>query len=63
MQQFARIRVELRRSGNIIGDFDILTAATTMSYDLTLVTRNLRDYQRIPHLKLYKETYSGVLKD
>lgn len=56
MQQFARIRGELRRSGRIIGDFDILIAATTIQHDLTLVTRNMRDYERIPQLKLYKQT-------
>ena len=54
MQQFARIRGELRRNGKIIGDFDILIAATAIQHDLTLVTRNLKDYQRIPELKLYK---------
>src|SRR6266851_2976788 len=54
MQRFARIRGELRRTGNIIGDFDILIGATALQHKLTLVTRNLRDYTRIPHLDLYK---------
>jgi len=53
MQHFARIRGELRRTGKIIGDFDILIAATAIQHNLTLVTRNIKDYQRIPHLKLY----------
>jgi len=54
MQQFARIRGELRRTGKIIGDFDILIASTAIQHHLTLLTRNIRDYQRIPDLKLYQ---------
>ena len=54
MQQFARIRGELRRTGKIIGDFDILIAATSIQHNLTLVTRNIKDYQRIPDLKMYQ---------
>ena len=53
MRHFARIRGELRRTGKIIGDFDILIAATAIQHNLTLVTRNVKDYQRIPNLKLY----------
>src|SRR2546423_14731325 len=53
-QQFARIRGDLRRKGQIIGDFDILIASTAIHHHLTLVTRNIKDYQRIPNLKLYK---------
>jgi tRNA(fMet)-specific endonuclease VapC len=53
MRQFARIRGELRRTGKIIGDFDILIAATAIQHNLTLVTRNVRDYQRIPQITLY----------
>jgi len=54
IQRFAQIRGELRRKGQIIGDFDILIAATAIQHNLTLVTRNMKDYQRIPQLRLYK---------
>ncbi len=54
MQQFAHIRGELRRKGNIIGDFDIFIASTAIQHHLTLLTRNTRDYQRIPNLTIYK---------
>ena len=54
MQHFARIRGELRRTGKIIGDFDILIAATAIQHNLTLVTRNIKDYQRIPDLNMYQ---------
>src|SRR5215208_2866039 len=42
MKHFARIRGQLRASGNIIGDFDLLIAATAINHQLTLVTRNTR---------------------
>jgi tRNA(fMet)-specific endonuclease VapC len=54
MQHFARIRGELRRRGQLIPDPDILIAATALEHDLTLLTRNLKDFARIPELKLYQ---------
>ena len=53
MQRFGRIRGDLRRRGLLIGDPDILIAATTMYHDLTLVTRNRKDYERIPALRAH----------
>lgn len=53
MKQFARIRGQLRRSGEMIPDPDILIAATALHHDLTLITHNTRHFSRIPHLKLY----------
>ena len=54
MQQFAHVRGELRRTGKLIGDFDILVAATAMQHNLTLLTRNLKDFQRISDLNIYQ---------
>ncbi len=54
MELFARHRYRLRREGNIIPDMDLLIAATTLHHDLTLMTRNLRHFSRIPDLKLYQ---------
>ncbi|HTE86076.1 MAG TPA: type II toxin-antitoxin system VapC family toxin [Dehalococcoidia bacterium] len=53
LQRFARIRGDLRRRGLIIGDPDILIAATTIHYGHTLVTRNRRHSERLdsPHLR------------
>ena len=53
-RQFARIRCDLRAKGNLILDPDLYIAATAIHYHLTLVTRNIKDYDRISHLKLYK---------
>ena len=52
MQGFARIRGDLRSRGQLIGDPDILIAATAIQHDAILVTRNIRHYGRIPELKL-----------
>jgi tRNA(fMet)-specific endonuclease VapC len=52
--QFARIRGELRAKGLLIPDPDLYIAATALQHNLTLVTRNLKDYERVPHLKLYE---------
>ncbi len=54
MAVFARTRAQLRQQGNLIPDMDLLIAATALHHDLTLMTRNLRHFQRIPHLKLYQ---------
>jgi len=51
MQRFGRIRGDLRRQGQLIGDPDILIAATALYYDLILLTRNQKHFQRIPLLK------------
>ena len=52
MQRFARIRGQLRKQGQLIGDPDILIAATALHHNLTLVTRNTKHFQRISDPKL-----------
>jgi predicted nucleic acid-binding protein len=54
MEVFARTRAQLRRSGQLIPDMDLLIAATALDHDLTLVTRNRRHFARIPDLTLYQ---------
>ncbi len=53
MERFARIRGDLRAKGQLIGDVDLLIAATALEHDITLLTQNLRHFSRIPDLKLY----------
>ena len=53
MERFAAIRAYLRRTGQMIPDFDIVLAATALHYDLTVLTYDIRHFQRIPGLKLY----------
>ena len=54
MQRFARIRGDLRRSGQLIGDPDLLIAATALHYHRSLITRNVRHFQRIAGLQLHQ---------
>jgi tRNA(fMet)-specific endonuclease VapC len=54
LRHFARIRSQLRAQGQLIGDLDLLIAATAIYYDLTLLTHNTRHFSRIPNLKLYQ---------
>lgn len=53
MERFAEMRAYLRRRGQLIPDFDLLIAATALQHNLTLLTFNRRDFERIPDLVLY----------
>lgn len=46
----ARIRVELEAAGTPIGPHDILIAATALRHQAELVTRNTREFSRVPGL-------------
>lgn len=48
----AQIYVELSIKGQIIGDADILIAASAIVEGLVVVTRNLRHYTRVPNLRV-----------
>lgn len=48
----ARIRWALEKRGAIIGPYDLLLAGQAMALDVTLVTRNLREFQRISGLRV-----------
>ena len=51
----AEIDAKLARDGTSISFSDIIIAATALHYKLTLVTRNLKHFSRIPELAT--ETY------
>lgn len=46
------IRAVLRGTGAPIGPFDLLIAGQARARDLTLVTNNLREFQRVPGLRV-----------
>ena len=48
----AQIRVELERRGESIGNFDLMIAATALAHHAILVTRNRREFERVPLLQL-----------
>lgn len=49
---YARIRASLKKRGTPIGPLDTLIAAHAASLNLTLVTNNVREFERVPDLKL-----------
>ena len=51
-RRFGQLRGSLRSAGNLIGDFDLLVAATALRYNLTLLTNNRRHLERIKPLRM-----------
>lgn len=56
MEVFGRERYKLRAAGNLIPDMDLLIAATALHRSLTVVTRNVRHFERVEGLALYRTT-------
>jgi tRNA(fMet)-specific endonuclease VapC len=46
----ADLRIALERKGEAIGPMDTLIAATALAHGATLVTRNVREFGRVPSL-------------
>lgn len=49
---YADIRATLEKVGTPIGSHDLFIAAHARSRDVTLVTHNLREFQRVPGLRV-----------
>jgi tRNA(fMet)-specific endonuclease VapC len=49
---YADIRRDLEKRGRPIGERDLLIAATAKSRKLTVVTHNVREFTRVPDLKV-----------
>lgn len=49
---YGAIRAALERQGAPIGSLDTLIAAHAQSLDVTLVTNNVREFSRVPDLKV-----------
>ena len=49
---YAQIRADLEKRGEKIGANDYIVAATALAHDATLVTNNVREFKRIPNLRL-----------
>jgi len=47
---FGKIKAELKSSGNLIDDFDILIASIALANDCTIVTNNESHFKRIKNL-------------
>lgn len=53
-QEFAEMKAILERAGQRLEDFDLLIAATAKVFGLILVTRNIKHFERVEGLRLYK---------
>jgi len=51
---FGRERARLRKEGTLIGDLDLLIACTCLHHELTLLTDNIREFERVENLKILK---------
>ncbi len=50
-KESAIIRAELEKNGTPIGSIDLLIAGSAVANNLILVTRNLKEFQRVKNLK------------
>jgi len=48
---YGEIRVSLESKGRTIGPLDMLIAAHALSLDLTIISNNIKEFERIPNLK------------
>lgn len=55
---YAPLRLALERGGRLIGERDLLIAATAKSLGLIVVTHNVREFSRVPGLEVV-DWYDG----
>ena len=49
---YGRLRAFLEQQGQVIGSNDMLIAAHALALDVVLITDNVREFKRIPHLQV-----------
>ena len=54
IEKFAKVKADLMLKAKRLEDFDLLIAATALNLGLTLVTRNVKHFERIKGLKVLK---------
>lgn len=52
-KHFGQTRALLKQQGNVIEDLDILLGATCLAHNLTMVTYNIKHFERIPNLDIH----------
>ncbi len=55
LNYYGKLKTKLEGKGQRLDDFDLLIAATALSLGLTLVTRNIKHFARIPRLKIAEQ--------
>ncbi|EKD42420.1 MAG: PilT protein [uncultured bacterium] len=51
-KEFGKLRAGLEARGKPIGVFDMQIAAIALTHQLTLITNNTREFERVPNLEL-----------
>jgi len=51
-KHYAHLRAELERTGQPIGGMDLLIAAHAIAENATLITNNVREFERVPNLRI-----------
>ncbi len=49
---FAKEKARLKKNGNIIADMDLMIASIAIENDCTLISNNIKHFQRIQNLEL-----------
>lgn len=49
---YGKLRAELEKKGNVIGGLDMSIAAHAISCNMTLVTNNTKEFERVDGLRL-----------
>lgn len=49
---YAKEKARLRQFGTIISDLDLFIGATAIYSDMTLITRNVREFERLENIKI-----------
>ena len=52
METFADLKADLQIKGKLISDFDLIIAATALSFNYILVTNNEKHFSRVPSLQI-----------
>ncbi|GHB68257.1 PIN domain-containing protein [Persicitalea jodogahamensis] len=50
--EYASQKASLKKAGKVVGEFDLLIGSTAIIRDLTVVTRNTRDFINLKDIKL-----------
>jgi tRNA(fMet)-specific endonuclease VapC len=50
-REAGKLRQQLRERGTPIGDMDMLIAAHALSVNAVVVTNNVKEFARVPHLR------------
>lgn len=51
-ESYGKIRAHLEIRGALIGPLDMMIAAHALSLDSILITNNVKEFARVPHLKI-----------